>query len=114
MKKFKFEITGENFLIKVDGAPQKCSLHATRFVEALSMAVAKQQAIDLIRFQLKDTVLNEESDSPLFYLADIEELESYDERTDSGQGFDWYPEPVKASIDRNAKKAAGQAYLYKS
>ncbi len=94
MKKYKVFVRGENFLINLDGVNQKMGFYTTRFVEAESEEAAESAVMDLLRSDPKliKGVLNEESDSPMMYAEEIEELKSFKGFPVPGTGFAFYPE----------------------
>ena len=75
MKKYRVFIRGENFLMNLDGMPQKLGFYTTRFVDAASEEAAENVVMDLLRgdSKLVNSVLNEGSDPPMMY-AEEEQL----------------------------------------
>ncbi len=95
MKKYKVLIEGGNCLLHAQKSPQKYGFFTTRFIEAQDSSNAEKIAIDLIRGELLEKVLNDPSDPPLLSLSEIREVESFDNHLVPGTGFTWYPEPEK-------------------
>jgi hypothetical protein len=94
MKKFRIFVRGENFLINLDGVNQKLGFYTTRFVEADDEEAAEYAVMDLLRSdpKLVKGVLNEESDPPMMYAEEIEELQSFETFPIPAHGFTFYPE----------------------
>lgn len=92
MKKYKVTVEGVNFLIRVDTEIGKYGFFTTRFVEAWDKDEAEASVIDMLRVELKALVQNEKSDSPMMFVDDIEELETFGEFLRPGTGFAWYPD----------------------
>ena len=95
MKKYKVRVQGTNFLIRVDTEPTKLGFFTTRFVEAQDEQEAENRRIDSLRVELKELVENDKSDSPMMFVEEIEELESFGEFRVPGTGFTWYPDEGK-------------------
>lgn len=97
MKNYKVFVRGENFLINLDGVNQKMGFYTTRFVEAESEVAAEYAVMDILRSdpKLVKGVLNEESDPPMMYVEELEELESMKGYPVPGTGFTFYPEETK-------------------
>ena len=97
MKKYRVFIRGENFLMDLDGAPQKLGFYTTRFVEAANEEAAENVVMDLLRgdSKLVNNVLNEGSDPPMMYAEEIEEVKSFNGFPAPGTGFTFYPEAGK-------------------
>lgn len=90
LKKYKVVIEGTNFLIR--GEKSKMGFFTTRFVEAPGEEKAEMIAIDLIKDELKDSVVNPKSDSPMLYLDSITEGPFPSDAQIPGKGFSWYIE----------------------
>lgn len=88
--KYAVTIRGENFLISLDGEPTSCGFFTTRFVEAVDPDEAELKAVDLIRRELAAQVLNDRTDSPMMYLEEIRELQSFRGLRVPGTGFTWF------------------------
>jgi len=93
MKKYKALIRGENFLMKIDGDEQKLGFYTTVFVEAKDEEDAEQKSIQLLRHdpKLQESTLNNKSDSPMMYVEEIEELQSFDGFKLPRLGFSFFP-----------------------
>lgn len=94
MKKYKVIIEGHNFLVKIGDETKKRGFYTTRFVEAQDTDEAENIAIGMLRADADLIALtrNEESDSPVMYVEEVEELTSFGDFTVPGSGFAWYPE----------------------
>ena len=76
MKKYKVKLHGENFLLNLDGDLKKYGFYATKFVKAESPQEAEKIAIILIHQNpnLRDTVLNKNTDRPTINMEEIKEV----------------------------------------
>ena len=92
MKKYKVLVEGVNFLIAVDREIRKYGFFTTRFVEAWNKNEAEARVIDMLRAELKTVVQNEKSDSPIIFVEEIQELETFGKFQVPGAGFAWYPD----------------------
>jgi hypothetical protein len=91
MKKYKVLIRGENFLMRLDSIKQKLGFYTTRFVEASDEEEAEYAVMDLLRVELASGVLNQETDTPMMYAEEIEELRSFDGHPFPGTGLAFFP-----------------------
>ena len=92
MKKYSVLIEGGNFLINIEGSALKCGFFTTRFVVAETNSAEKKKAIELVKLELKDTVLNDVSDVPIMYVEKVIEVESFAGFSVPGSGFTWFQE----------------------
>lgn len=90
MKKYSVMLRGENYLIRVNGQPQKCGFFATRIVKSLNSQEAFEIAANFIRRELHNTVLNTAEDSPLIYVEELTELKQFERKHTPGRGFVWF------------------------
>ena len=74
MKKFEVCIRGTNFLIKTDNKVKKNSFYAARSVEANDISSAVENAMGLIRAELKNSVVNDKADPPVVKVEDVAEV----------------------------------------
>jgi hypothetical protein len=76
MKRYKVKLHGENFLLNLDGDLKKYGFYATKFLKAESPQEAEKNAIILIHQNpnLRDTVLNKNTDRPTINMEEIEEV----------------------------------------
>ena len=97
MKKYRVFVRGENFLMNCDGVNQIFGFYTTRFVEADDEEAAEYAVMDLLRGdpKLVGSVLNEDSDPPMMFAEEIEELESFKGFPVPGTGFTFYPAESK-------------------
>ena len=93
MKKYRVFVRGENFLMNLDGVNQVLGFYTTLFVEAEDEQAAEYAAMDSLRSdpKLVGRVLNEDSDPPLMFAEEIDELESFKGFPVPGAGFTFYP-----------------------
>jgi hypothetical protein len=92
MKKYKVLVEGVNFLIEMDSEIRKYGFFTTRFVEAWDQDEAEARVIEMLRVELKTLVQNAKSDSPMIFVEEMEELETFGEFRVPGTGFAWYPD----------------------
>ncbi len=95
MKRFKVKLHGKNFLLNYDGELKKFGFFATKFVKAENSQEAEKMAIILIHQNpnLRDTILNKNTDRPIINMEEIEEvsfLKFFTEK--STTDFTFYPE----------------------
>jgi len=66
--------------MNLDGTEQKFGFYTTVFVDAEDEEEAEQRSIQLLRHdpKLQESTLNNKSDSPMMYVEEIEELDSFD------------------------------------
>ena len=74
MRKFAVCIRGKNFLIKKDNKARKTAFFAARSVEANDTSAAIKKVMDSFRVELKDEVLNDQSDLPVMTVEEISEV----------------------------------------
>lgn len=92
MKKYRVFVEGMNFLIEFDNKPSKYGFYTTRFVEAIDPTDAENKAMEMLRVELINVVLNEQTDSPIMLVEEIDELQSFGDVLIPGAGFSWFPE----------------------
>jgi len=95
MKRFKVKLHGENFLLNLVGELKKYGFYATRFVKAENPQEAEKIAIILTHQNpnLRNSVLNENSDRPEINLEEIKEVRFLKFFTKkSTTDFTFYPE----------------------
>ena len=94
MKKYKVLARGQNFLLDLNGLVEKVGFYTTRFVEAENESQAEDNAISTVRAdpQLCDVVLNPQSDTPMLFVEEITELDSFEGFGVPGAGFSFYRE----------------------
>lgn len=90
VKKFRVLVEGVNFLIEMDNELRKYGFYTTRFVTAEDEVQAEKLAVEMLRFELRNSVRNDKSDSPVMFVEEIEELKSFDQVDTPGTGFVWY------------------------
>ena len=98
MKKFEICIKGKNFLVKINDKAKKHGFYAARPVEARDTTEAVDAAMNSIRAELKQDVLNDESDPPIMCIEDLYQVYSFEESMEIGEikvptkGFVWHEE----------------------
>jgi hypothetical protein len=92
MRKYKALVRGENFLINLDGEDQKLGFFTTAFVEAQDEDQAEQMAIGVLRDDqdFRKSILNVESDSPMMFVDEIEQVQSFEGQTLPRTGFSFF------------------------
>ena len=80
--------------MRIEEQDQKFGFYTTVFVEALNEETAELKATELLwnDHRLIGSMLNTESDSPMIFVEEIEELESFDGLTLPRTGFSFYPD----------------------
>jgi hypothetical protein len=93
MKKYQVFVRGENFLMRFGEHEQKLGFYTTVFVEAQDSQSAEMQAVDLLRNDenLLTGTLNSKSDSPMMFVEDVEEFETFEGRSVPRTGFSFFP-----------------------
>lgn len=74
MRKFEVCIRGRNFLIKSNGKSIKNGFYAARSVEANDISSAVEKTMNLFRAELKDIVINDQSDPPALNVEEATEV----------------------------------------
>lgn len=116
MKKFEVCIRGENFLIKRGRTVKKNGFLAARFVEARDYSSAVEEAMKLLRADLKDMVVNDKSDPPRLKVMEINEVYYFGDKIEvgdkvlTGEGFLW-DEPWEEESRQEIIKAKLQSLL---
>jgi hypothetical protein len=97
MKKYKVLVRGQNFLLNLNGEDQRLGFYTTVFVEGENEEEAEERAIALLRDnqEFARSILNEKTDSPMMFVEEITELESFDGLHLSRTGFSFYREADK-------------------
>jgi hypothetical protein len=92
MNHYRVLLKGQNFLLKINGEPERLGFFTTRFVQANNRDGAELLAIDLIRSDtwLRNSVLNERSDPPRIFAEEIDVVEA-SEVSEVGSGFSFFP-----------------------
>ena len=92
MKKYVVIVLGKNFLINRDDKIQKLGFFTTRYISVENQSQALNTALDLIREELKDVVLNEFSNPPIMFQDDLYEVDSFGDANAPGGGFTFFPD----------------------
>jgi hypothetical protein len=76
MKRFEVKLHGKNFLLNLDGEPQKLGFYATRYVKAKNPEEAEKIAIILTHHNpnLRKTLLNKNDDRPKINSEKIKQI----------------------------------------
>jgi hypothetical protein len=90
MKKYRVLIEGSNFAIILDGKVGKYGFFTTRFVKAKDSKNAKILVMNLIKDELKSTILNDRLDPPVMYVEEIHEMDDFGDNMVPGSGFTWF------------------------
>ena len=85
-------VEGANFLITFDDEPTKLGFFTTRYVEARDAREAETKAMEMLRVELADFVQNDVADSPVMFLEDIAEVDSFLDCPTPDPGFSWFPD----------------------
>ena len=103
MRKFELCIRGQNFLIKRGSKVKRTGFYAARSVEANDMSAATEIAMASFRADLKDIVVNDESDPPALKVEEICEVYYFQDKMEVGdkvvptKGFLWDDEKEEES-----------------
>ncbi len=91
MAKFRVMLEGENLWVRLDREPQHLGFFTTRFVEAADPDEAARRAVDLVRGDLRDRLLNAPDDSPRVVVDEIVEVARFPSDVElPGHGYTWY------------------------
>ena len=96
MAVWKVYLNGQNFLINFDGTPTRLGFYATRYVTADDSQSAEDSAIQCIRDELMNIVVNDKADSPVIYAEEVDQIGPEDARP-AGRGFTYYSEQESGS-----------------
>lgn len=92
MNKYKILIEGKNYFVKFNDEVKRVGFFTTRFIESKNSQDAEKKAIDLIKNELIDVILNGPSQPPVLYVEEIIEMQSFGVNPVPGTGFTWYIE----------------------
>ena len=87
MGMYEIVLRGENFLIEHNGQKARMSFYASRIVEEETLAKAELAAVDLIRRQLAEEVLNKRADTPTISMEGYNLVTARDEIAAPGADF---------------------------
>lgn len=95
VKKFKVTIEGKNLLLNMEGV-SKFRVLIVRFIEAIDEVLAEHTAREDFRCEpkgkaLRESLLNAPDDPPIFEIAEVTEVESFD-RDAKPLGLIFFPE----------------------
>ncbi|HID69598.1 MAG TPA: hypothetical protein EYP35_03860 [Desulfobacterales bacterium] len=90
MQKYNVFIEGTNFKIEIENTVQKCGFFTTRFVEANDPPSAEKQAMDFVREELQEIVLNDRENPPVMYIEKLDEIKTFGDNEVPGTGFTWF------------------------
>ena len=109
MRKFEVCIRGTNFRIKgKDGKTRKNGFYAARFVEANDISTAVEKTIASFRADLKEVVMNSDSDPPAMKVEEADEVYYFQDSMDingltvPGEGFIW--DKVEEAVEEEIVK----------
>ena len=92
MPKYVFVINGQNFKVRFEDNIQNLGSYTTRQIEEDRVDKAEKLALDSIRAELKDLVLNDREDPPMLYIESVNEVGSFEDYPVPGDGCTWYDE----------------------
>lgn len=90
MNKYKILIEGNNFQILENREVRRLGFYTTRFIQAVDVEDAKKIALELIRAELKDAVVNEKDNPPLMFIDKADEILTFGDNLIPGSGFTWF------------------------
>jgi hypothetical protein len=96
MSQYKVFIQGRNYLLRIDTEIRRVGFFTTRWIDSSDTENAKIQAIELIQNELRDLVLNEESNPPTLLVERVSVVEASEHSSSAGGGFTWYLEDEKS------------------
>lgn len=99
MKRFRIVVEGRNFRMRWDDRVRRMGFFAARCVVAPNVVAAKRKALQLLRKELAELVLNERKDPPMFYFEQVKEVRSFRHERAPGRGCGWYPEEPGGRFD---------------
>lgn len=85
-------IEGANFLVTFENETSKHGFFTTRFLEAHTEEEAENETFEMLRLELAEVVKNDQADSPVMFIDEIVELDSFDDFPVPGTGFVWFPD----------------------
>lgn len=92
IKQYKVFLAGRNYLMRFDDEVEKVGFFTTRWIDSSSLEDAKRQAIELIKSELQDLVLNKHSDPPKIIVESVSVVDPSERNLSQGRGFTWYGE----------------------
>lgn len=92
MRKYRIMLEGRHLLLKDDVQSSKFGFFTTRYVEADSESLAVEMAFALVRYELRNIMLNSKDDPIVLTVDSIDELSSFGNNIVPGEGFSLYPE----------------------
>lgn len=95
MNKYRVAVEGKNFFVRFEDEPRKVGFFATRLIEAGNKDEAEKITLGLLRKELAGIVLNDPTDSPMLYIDEVTEVETFGEHIVPGKGFTFYVENRK-------------------
>lgn len=79
MPHFRVALSGENFILALQGSPSRYGFQTTRFVEADGAEAAEHAAVELLRGEPKlADLLNPRDSPPMVYADDIARVDAGD------------------------------------
>ena len=83
-------VEGKNFIMKFEGKRQKMGFFVTRSIKAPDEKSAEFKVMDLLRSELRASVLNKKDDPPMMYLEKIREISEEEANTIPKTGFTFF------------------------
>lgn len=92
MKKFRVLLRGENFLMNHERAVKRLGFYTTRFLEAPDKGEAERLAVEFLRQhdRLREGILNDQSDPPMLFAEEIDEVSTFDDVENLAPGLSFY------------------------
>ncbi|HZL88958.1 MAG TPA: hypothetical protein VFB96_11335 [Pirellulaceae bacterium] len=94
MRKYRVTINGRNYLINVEGKPQRMGFYKICYLEAHDPQEAENLAVSKIVAdpRWRGKILNSADDRPVMYLDSLDELESFEGVESLETGYIFYPD----------------------
>lgn len=104
MGMYEIVLRGDNFLVEREGEKARMSFFATRFVEGGTVQDAELAAVDLIRSQLAEDVLNDPNDSPIISMEGYNSVAALDGVNAPGDCFAFFRATARREADGRAPR----------
>ena len=97
IKNYAVMIEGKNFIMKFEGKKQKTGFFVKRAVQGTDEREAELKVMDLLRTELRESVLNKKDDPPMMYLEQIREISEEEAKNIPKTGFTFFTDEEENS-----------------